>query len=38
MQNIGTVVKAGKKRLYVKLESLGQVMVVEFPAHYLKPI
>ncbi len=38
MQNTGTVVKSGKKRLYVKLESLGQVMVVEFPANYVKPI
>jgi transcription antitermination factor NusG len=38
MQNTGTVVKSGKKRLYVKLESLGQIMVVEFPAHYVKPV
>ena len=38
MQNTGTVVKSGKKRLYVKLESLGQVMVVEFPANYVKPV
>ena len=38
MQNTGTVVKSGKKRLYVKLESLGQVMVVEFPANYVKVI
>ena len=38
MQNTGTVIKSGKKRLYVKLESLGQVMVVEFPSHYVKPI
>ena len=38
MQNTGTIVKSGKKRLYVKLESLGQVMIVEFPANYIKPI
>lgn len=38
MQNTGTVVRSGKKRLYVRLESLGQVMVVEFPADYVKPI
>lgn len=38
MKNTGTVVKSGKKRLYVKLESLGQVMVVEFPANYVKPL
>ena len=38
MQNTGTIIKAGKKTLYVKLESLGQVMVVEFPVNYVKPI
>jgi transcription antitermination factor NusG len=38
MQNTGTIIKSGKKRLYVKLESLGQVMIVEFPANYVKPI
>ena len=38
MQNTGTVIKTGKKRLYVKLESLGQVMVVEFPVNDVKPI
>ena len=31
----GTVLRGGKKKLYVKLHSLGQVMVVEFPAEYL---
>jgi transcription antitermination factor NusG len=38
MENTGTIIKSGKKRLYVKLESLGQVMIVEFPANYVKPI
>lgn len=38
IQNTGTVVKSGKKKLYVKLESLGQVMVVEFPPDYVKPV
>ena len=38
MQNTGTLIKTGKKRMFVKLESLGQVMVVEFPANYVKPI
>ena len=31
----GTVLKNMKKKIFVKLESLGQVMVVEFPVEYL---
>ncbi len=38
MGNEGTVLRGGKKKVYVKLESLGQIMVVEFPAEYLSPI
>ena len=38
MGNEGTVIRGGKKKVYVKLESLGQVMVVEFPTEYLSPI
>lgn len=38
MDITGTVVKSGKKKVYVKLESLDQVMIVEFPAEYLSPI
>lgn len=38
MDNTGTVLRAGKKKVFVKLESLGQVMTVEFPAEYLSPI
>lgn len=38
MGNEGTVLRSGKKKIYVKLESLGQVMVVEFPAEYLTPL
>jgi transcription antitermination factor NusG len=37
MDNEGTVLKGGKKKVYVQLQSLGQVMVVEFPAEYLSP-
>lgn len=37
MDNTGTVIRGGKKKVYVKLESLGQVMVVEFPVEYLSP-
>ena len=38
MDNTGTIVKGGNKKVYVKLESLGQVMIVEFPVEYLTPI
>ncbi len=38
MGNEGTVLKGNRKKVYVKLESLGQIMVVEFPAEYLSPI
>jgi len=38
MDNEGTVIRGGKRKVYVKLESLGQVMVVEFPIEYLVPI
>jgi len=35
MDNEGTVLRSGTKKVYVKLESLQQVMVVEFPATYV---
>ncbi len=38
MDTTGTVIKGGKKKVYVKLESLDQVMIVEFPIEYLSPI
>jgi transcription antitermination factor NusG len=38
MGNEGTVMRGGRKKIYVKLESLGHVMVVEFPAEYLSPL
>lgn len=38
MDTIGTIVKGGKKKVFVKLESLDQVMIVEFPVHHLSPI
>lgn len=38
MGNEGTVIRGGRKKVYVKLESLGQVMVVEFPAEYLSSL
>jgi len=38
MNNTGTVVRvAGRKKVYVRLESLDQVMIVEFPAQYVAP-
>ena len=38
MDTTGTVIKGGKKKVYVKLESLDQVMIVEFPVEYLSPL
>jgi transcription antitermination factor NusG len=38
MDNTGTVVRSGKKKVYVRLESLGQVMIVEFPSAFVKPL
>ena len=38
MDSTGTVIKGGKKKVYVKLESLDQVMIVEFPLEYLTPL
>ncbi len=38
MDNTGTVVRGGRKKVYVKLESLGQVMIVEFSSQYLTPV
>jgi len=38
MDNTGTVVRAsGGKKVYVRLESLDQLMIVEFPVHYVAP-
>ena len=36
MDSEGTVIKGGKRKVYVRLESLDQLMVVEFPAEHLK--
>jgi len=38
MDTTGTIVKGGKKKMFVKLESLDQVMIVEFPIEYLSPL
>ena len=38
MDSTGTVIKGGKKKIFVKLESLDQVMIVEFPIEYLSPL
>ncbi|MGI8952814.1 MAG: UpxY family transcription antiterminator [Chitinophagaceae bacterium] len=37
MDNTGTVVRAAKKKVYVRLESLGQVIIVEFPSGFVTP-
>jgi transcription antitermination factor NusG len=38
MDSVGTVLRGGKRKVFVKLESLGQVMTVEFPAEYLSSL
>ncbi|MEJ7828036.1 MAG: UpxY family transcription antiterminator [Segetibacter sp.] len=38
MDSTGTVVKGGKKKVYVKLQSLDQVMIVEFPLEHVTPL
>jgi transcription antitermination factor NusG len=35
MDNTGTVLRQVSKKVYVKLESLQQVMIVEFPPEYV---
>src|SRR5574343_855340 len=34
MDQEGTVVRGGRKKVYVQLQGLGQVMIVEFPATF----
>ncbi|HYJ64752.1 MAG TPA: UpxY family transcription antiterminator [Parafilimonas sp.] len=36
MDNEGVVVRGGKRKIYVRLESLDQLMTVEFPADHLQ--
>ena len=36
MDNTGTVLKASTRKIYVRLESLEQVMIVEFPVSYVE--
>jgi transcription antitermination factor NusG len=31
----GTILRGGKKKVYVQIESLGQIMIVEFKSDYL---
>lgn len=38
MDNTGTVIRASNKKVIVKLESLGQIMVVEFPNNFVGKI
>lgn len=35
MDTEGTVIRGGSKKVYVRLESLEQIMIVEFPAEHL---
>lgn len=36
MDNTGTILKKGSRKYYVRLESLRQVMIVEFPSSYIE--
>ena len=36
MNSTGTVVRSNQKKVYVRLESLGQVMMVEFPVAHVE--
>ena len=38
MDNKGTIVKSNKKKVYVQLESMAQVMVIEFPIDHVIPL
>ena len=38
MDSEGVVSRSGRKKVYVELQSLGQVMMVEFPVEYLTPL
>ena len=38
MDNTGTVIRSGSKKIYVQLESLGQIMIVEFPVNYVSSL
>ncbi len=37
MDSTGTIVRTGKRKVYVRLESLGQLMTVEFPVDHVSP-
>ncbi|TDH27372.1 UpxY family transcription antiterminator [Segetibacter sp. 3557_3] len=38
MNSEGTVIRGGNRKVFVKLESLGQIMTVEFPVEYVTPL
>jgi transcription antitermination factor NusG len=38
MDQVGTITRTSKKKVYVSQESLGQVMIVEFPIDHLELI
>ena len=38
MDNQGEIIRLNKKKVYVQLQTLGQVMVVEFPIEQLIPV
>ena len=38
MDNHGTILKANKRKVYVEITSLSQVLVIEFPVEHVTPI
>jgi len=38
MDNTGTVLREQNKKVYVQLESLGQLLVVSFPNSHVAPL
>ena len=38
MDNEGTILRSNKKKVYVQLTSLSQVLVIEFPVEHVTPI
>ena len=38
MDNKGTILRSNKKKVYVQLETLSQVLIIEFPVDHVSPI
>lgn len=38
MDNKGTILRSNKKKVYVQLETMSQVLIIEFPVDHVSPI